>query len=71
MDEVIKVGLVEQLRVLKLYLKDYEKAIKDNSILTKDEYDTLRKYSESVYKRLTLQSIDEKRDKEIELWLHK
>lgn len=71
MDEVIKVGLVEQLRVLKLYLKDYEKAIKDNSILTKDEYDTLLKYSESVYERLTLQSIDEKRNKEIELWLHK
>lgn len=71
MNEVIKLGLVDQMRVLKLYLKDYEKAIKDNSILTKDEYDTLRKYSESVYERLTLQSIDEKRDKEIELWLKK
>jgi hypothetical protein len=68
MNEVIKFGLADQMRVLKLYLKDYEKEL-CGGIISSEEYNALKKYSESIYERLTLESINQERDKEVELWL--
>lgn len=68
MKDIVSGGLIRQLSVLKYYLSDYKEILK-YGILTQEEYDTLNKCVSDIHERLTLQSIDKERDKEIRLWL--